>query len=97
MPDWRRHFFDFEHGCDEVKAMNKRKSLLIGIAAAVAVPFVLGTTLQAAEPAKAQKAAEGINVGGGEQGIDGVIVNLPRYVPGSIARIGATLREVVGA
>lgn len=29
-------------------------------------------------------------------GIDGVIVNLPRYVPGSIAGIGEALREVVG-
>ncbi|MEZ5563047.1 MAG: pyridoxamine 5'-phosphate oxidase family protein [Gammaproteobacteria bacterium] len=57
--------------------MNKRKSLLIGIAAAVAVPFALGAALQAAEPAKAPKAAEGINVGGGEQGIDGVIVPGP--------------------
>ena len=29
-------------------------------------------------------------------GIDGVIVNLPRYVPGSIAAVGAALRPVVG-
>ena len=57
--------------------MNKRKSLLIGMAAAAAVPFVLGTALQAAEPAKAQKAAEGINVGGGEQGIDAIIIPGP--------------------
>ena len=31
-----------------------------------------------------------------DAGIDGVIVNLPRYVPGSIAAVGAALREVVG-
>ena len=31
-----------------------------------------------------------------DAGIDGVIVNLPRYVPGSIATVGAALREVVG-
>jgi nitroimidazol reductase NimA-like FMN-containing flavoprotein (pyridoxamine 5'-phosphate oxidase superfamily) len=57
--------------------MHKRQSLLIGIAAAAAMPFVLGTALQAAEPAKAPKAAEGINVGVGEQGIAGVIVPGP--------------------
>ena len=57
--------------------MNKRQLLLIGIAAAAAMPFVLGTALQAAEPAKAPKAAEGINVGVGEQGIAGVIVPGP--------------------
>lgn len=52
--------------------MNKRPSVLIGIAAAVAVPFVLGSSLaRAAEPA--QKALEGVNVGGGERGIEAVI------------------------
>ena len=31
-----------------------------------------------------------------DAGIDGVIVNLPSYVPGSIAAVGAALRPVVG-
>jgi len=31
-----------------------------------------------------------------EAGIDGVILNLPAYVPGSIARVGAALRPVLG-
>ncbi len=57
--------------------MNKRKTLLIGIAAALTVPFTVGTALQAAEPAKTQKAAEGINVGGGERGINAVIIPGP--------------------
>ncbi len=59
--------------------MNKRQSLLIGIAAAAAVPFALSTTLlQAAEPAKAgQKTPEGVNVGGGERGIEAVIIPGP--------------------
>jgi purine-cytosine permease-like protein len=72
-----RTLFTLNTDADEVKAMHKRQSLLIGIAAAAAVPFVLGTALQAAEPAKAQKAAEGTNVGVGEQGIAGVIVPGP--------------------
>jgi nitroimidazol reductase NimA-like FMN-containing flavoprotein (pyridoxamine 5'-phosphate oxidase superfamily) len=57
--------------------MRKRQSLLIGIAAAAALPFVLSTALQAAEPAKAPKAAEGLNVGGGERGIEAVIIPGP--------------------
>ena len=31
-----------------------------------------------------------------DAGIDGVIVNLPSYRPGSIAEVGAALRPVVG-
>lgn len=31
-----------------------------------------------------------------DAGIDGVVVNLPRYVPGSITAVGEALREVVG-
>lgn len=63
--------------------MNKRQSLLIGIAAAAAMPFALSTTLlRAAEPAQAaqkavKKASEGINVGGGERGIEAVIIPGP--------------------
>jgi alkanesulfonate monooxygenase SsuD/methylene tetrahydromethanopterin reductase-like flavin-dependent oxidoreductase (luciferase family) len=31
-----------------------------------------------------------------DAGIDGVIMNMPPYVPGSIAAVGAALRPVVG-
>jgi alkanesulfonate monooxygenase SsuD/methylene tetrahydromethanopterin reductase-like flavin-dependent oxidoreductase (luciferase family) len=31
-----------------------------------------------------------------DAGIDGVIMNMPAYVPGSIAAVGAALRPVVG-
>lgn len=56
--------------------MNKKPFPLLGIAAAVAVPFMLGSSLlQAAEPA--EKAPEGINVGGGERGIEAVIIPGP--------------------
>ena len=44
-----------------------------------------------------ERIAETVGANVVDAGIDGVIVNLPRYVPGSITRIGATLREVVGA
>lgn len=41
------------------------------------------------------KIAETVATNVVDAGIDGVIVNLPRYVPGSIAEVGAALRDVV--
>jgi len=41
------------------------------------------------------KIAETVATNVVDAGIDGVIVNLPRYVPGSIAEVGAALRNVV--
>ena len=43
-----------------------------------------------------QRIAESVGANVIAAGIDGVIVNLPRYVPGSIAAVGETLRTVIG-
>lgn len=44
----------------------------------------------------AEQIAEAVQANVLAAGIDGVIVNLPSYVPGSITKIGETLRAVVG-
>jgi alkanesulfonate monooxygenase SsuD/methylene tetrahydromethanopterin reductase-like flavin-dependent oxidoreductase (luciferase family) len=43
-----------------------------------------------------EKIAESVQRNVVDAGIDGVILNLPGYVPGSIARVGAALRPVLG-
>ena len=43
-----------------------------------------------------ERIAESVRANVVDAGIDGVIVNLPSYVPGSIARVGEALRAVVG-
>jgi len=49
--------------------------------------MVVGSPEQIAETVKANVV---------DVGIDGVIVNLPAYVPGSITKVGEALRSVVG-
>lgn len=43
-----------------------------------------------------EKIAETVQINVVDAGINGVILNLPAYVPGSIARVGAALRPVLG-
>ena len=44
----------------------------------------------------ADRIAEAVKANVVDVGVDGVVVNLPRYVPGSIAAVAAALRPVVG-
>ena len=44
----------------------------------------------------ADRIAEAVKANVVDAGVDGVVVNLPRYVPGSIAAVAAALRPVVG-
>ena len=44
----------------------------------------------------ADRIAEAVKSHVVDAGVDGVVVNLPRYVPGSIAAVAAALRPVVG-
>lgn len=43
-----------------------------------------------------EQIAESVQINVVDAGIDGVILNLPAYVPGSIARVGEALRPVLG-
>ncbi|MDP2326000.1 MAG: pyridoxamine 5'-phosphate oxidase family protein [Gammaproteobacteria bacterium] len=50
--------------------MNARRTLMLSVAASIGIPLVLGIS-------PTQAAPKGINVGGGEQGIDAVIIKGP--------------------
>jgi alkanesulfonate monooxygenase SsuD/methylene tetrahydromethanopterin reductase-like flavin-dependent oxidoreductase (luciferase family) len=57
------------------------------------VPEVMRGRMVVGSP---ERIAEQLANGVVAAGVDGVILNVPRYVPGSVARLGAALRPVFG-